>query len=1350
MDVFRKSAGYGCPDAFVLVAALTALTLCLGVTTPTFAAERDADAAQQAALGHSPDMQKPARPAKMPDLTRGEPLPPPGKDGPVTWNMGPAGIVGIKNGGNSGDQVQVISIVPGSPAEGLVLPGDVLLGVAGRDFAVGGDMNRIVGSAIIKAEEEAGKGLLRIHIWRDRNWTKRASAKDVFGVDLDTMFEDAESDGDIYEWQGEEERTVSVKQMSYDEFPIDGVKMDVELQLNVMGTYSETSPWDCPVVEKVRENAWKRIAAGFRPDRRGRVRGSWPSVLALVASAKPEYVALARQWVHSLKLIQDMEAKVSLADVSYRGMQSWANGFDSLEMAIYHEATGDNFVLPEIRKRAIIVALGQNGGGSWGHTFSFPDWNGGMLHRNNPGYGAMNNAGTRCFFLLSLAKEAGIEHPEIDAAIARASRFFGTFVDKGCIPYGYHPPWASDDSNGKNYGAAYAFYVLGRKYEAKFFSMHSAHASFTRRGGHGSPTLWYYTPLSANIAGPKGVMASMRNMRYFYTLSRRHDGSFVFLGEQAPGIGGKGMRNPTATVAMHLSVPLKQLVITGKGADENFWMTDEEYEELLVSARGTSARGQIKDPRLLKQTGKPWPERGTDELIDMLDHFYPNMRRSLAKELSERFAAGQEDILAKLLPLLDSEEARMRDGACRALSACGADTVLASLSKIRPLLDDSAEFVRMTAISTIAKATEPGDENREVAMLLAAADEYMSMTMDNGNVRTAVRDAIFPGGRKGSGSTGSKLSTMPFEAGYDPDLVRSALERLVIMDPGGTVPREWTEDTLLRLAGPITFVADEMQLNDAMFGFARTAQGRALLSKYGYREAIEGDVTNLLKRHELERDMRRRVRFKMPYITPRAVKKAPGLYREVMDQLYLWLQDSPTAVISESNGKGNPPTLTPLDELVDMIEKDSAAQRQPSIGPAVERMLAAELARVDGAGAKLKLCRAELSDPARKNYFRQMAAMTQLAGLLGPDAINDIVPYLGHEHWRVRDHAHRVAVELAGSGAADRLMELFPASKGLTASGMLAVLGAAGERMALKPAQLALKHADPVVREAAVQAVVDLGGPSQLKQVLAFLKQTDEPPDLHGCELALLSRRSDAAFAKRVSEAAIAMLPKASPRQRRSLAWVLGQLGGPENLAVLQKAAATTEDAADLEGLMLALAYSPDRAADATMLELAKVDRTRLDAVAAASVHRMVGRNGPGDVTDKQRLDFAAPLLRRTHDKRLITYLGKVHTGRSARVLLEVMKDGSTETAAESIIACAEGMENPAAADASGAADALTEVIEYIEVTRLRGGLSAHMRKEDQYAMWKTMQARAGKALLKVHKPEKAPIPEFDDMDLDL
>ena len=90
------------------------------------------------------------------------------------------------------------------------------------------------------------------------------------------------------------------------------------------------------------------------------------------------------------------------------------------------------------------------------------------------------------------------------------------------------------------------------------------------------------------------------------------------------------------------------------------------------------------------------------------------------------------------------------------------------------------------------------------------------------------------------------------------------------------------------------------------------------------------------------------------------------------------------------------------------------------------------------------------------------------------------------------------------------------------------------------------------------------------------------------------------------------------------------------------------------------------------------------------------------------------------------------------------------ESAAESLVSNAEGMGKLSAADSKIAAKSLRDVIEYIEVTRLRGGPSAHMKKEDNYYGWKALQARAGKALLKVHQPEAAPIPGFDPLDLDL
>ena len=88
-------------------------------------------------------------------------------------------------------------------------------------------------------------------------------------------------------------------------------------------------------------------------------------------------------------------------------------------------------------------------------------------------------------------------------------------------------------------------------------------------------------------------------------------------------------------------------------------------------------------------------------------------------------------------------------------------------------------------------------------------------------------------------------------------------------------------------------------------------------------------------------------------------------------------------------------------------------------------------------------------------------------------------------------------------------------------------------------------------------------------------------------------------------------------------------------------------------------------------------------------------------------------------------------------------------SAADSIVANAEGMEKLNPDDAKIAAETLRRLIEYIEVSHLRGGIKAHMSKDDNYTGWKALQARAGKCLLKFHKPEAAPIPTFDGLDLD-
>ncbi|MBT3295966.1 MAG: hypothetical protein HN383_11900 [Verrucomicrobia bacterium] len=1316
--------------------------LCASIS---LAAEEGAGGPAAAALAEQRVQAK--LPRNLPDLTKGG-KPPRGKHGIVGWNLGATGLIGVWNHEFAGDQCLVLKVEKESPAAGKLLPGDVILGVGGKDFVAGGHLGMTLGNAIMKAEEEAGKGLLKLHIWRDKNHVARQSrtVEAADKIDLDKEIDKANQDsGGLFDWASEEGRAAEVA--GFNEFPIDPVELNVTLQLEVMGTYSDTSPWDCPVAEKIRENGWKDLATTSRI--RGMDRG-WERAVALVSSGKPEYIAIAKKWAHEQKLCQDMEIEV-IAKGGHYG--SWHAGFSALMMAIYYDATGDKHVLPEIRRRAIETAMGQGASGTWSHSFAFPQA-GGKLHRYMTGYGGMHNAGSRCFFFLTLAQKFGIKHPEIDAAIARSIRCFETYVDKGVLGYGISYPVGSDDSNGKNCGVTYAFQVLGKTHAAKHFGMHSSHASFSRRGGHGSQELWYYTPLSAAVSGPRGVQASMRNMRWFHTLARRHDGGFVIQGAGKTA-WANNLFDPTARSLLFYGGPLEKTIVTGKDADKGCWFSDEEYDELLISAQGmvtadgNRVRGQITDPWLMKQAGKPWNLRETDELIELLDHWYPQMRTRSGAELAKRYKAGESDILGKVLARLKSDEARMRDGACQMLGACGPDTVLANLSKVGPLLKDDAEFVRMTAARTIGGATPRGDSRGELMALKLANEEYPHMTADHANMRTTVQGMLF--------SPGSEFATDPFEAGYDNELVRGALEKLVGLQAEGRIPETWSRETVIRLAGPIVIEADQPQFTDCMLTGARHGSAQKLLRKHGFKEGLDGDVTNLRKRQSLPRSIRYTTYYKHPNVVPEQLMKAPGRYREYSDAFYDWLRARPTGGTAPPRSKA---LNLPLKQLVEIVENDSDSKPGPSLAVEVDAFFQGKLAEAGGKTEQLKLCRAELKDPQRHNIFRKMSALSHLVKVLGVDAVDDLVPHIGHEQWRLREHARRRAADLAKSGAAEGLIEKLKSAEGEQAVDLLRVLGEVKAQPALSAAKAALKHEDPAVRRAAVQAVFAIGGNAELKTVIGFMRQATIPYGLDGCEQALLSKRDDPAHVKRVSGACITLLARSEGPLQASLAWLLGQFGGTANLAALQKAIMVSKDKGVRKGLILALAQSPDPAASEIMLALLKTSNTIRDEVASLAAHRMVGSESLADMTDKQRVAFARQVLAMKVSDELVSFLGWVPTAQSLELLFEVMTSGkgSGRTAAnrdhavKSIMGCLELFETESKADARLAREVVTQLIEYIEVKHLRGGADKHVkdwRQATGYAEWKGLQSRAAAILLTLGNTKEAVTPSLDDPDLD-
>jgi hypothetical protein len=1308
-----------------------------------FAEERTLTPEQMEALAKDGEIidETPERPAKLPDLTKGDPMPAT-KDKPEIWYLGSTGIAGIMVGGFEGDQIQVQSTLKGSPAEGKFFWGDVITGMNGKKFVAGKHLGYLIGNAIIDAELVENAGKLTFQLWRDKNYAARFGKKDMASVDIEKMFDEARDDNSLYEWKPEEERKKEVTKMNLDKFPVDSSTLEVELKVRVFPAYSDTSPYDCPKTNLILEDAWKVLEKKFVADpkdsRSGR--GGIVEAMALVASGKPEHRKMVHDWVRGPKSpwrppTDPIGAPFQPGYKGNKGYQSWHMGYTGLNCALYYDATGDDYVLPALRKFAIETAMGQSGGGSWGHTFAYPSFNGGELHKMNPGYGALNAAGNRCFFLITLAQKLGIKDPEIDAAVERARRFFGSYVDQGCIPYGDHPAYASDDSNGKNTGVAFSLKLLGDKYGAKYFAQMSTHASFTARGGHGHDYHGNWSGWAASLCGPEGVIVAERNMRWRRTLCRMFDGSFVYHSPTGPKYGA--LRDPTATEVLHYAVPLKQTLITGKDADEELWTTEREMKQLL-----SSARGQFNDPTLIERDGKPWHDRSTEEVFELLDVFYPKARASVAAELGKRFQAGEKQIAPRLVKLLESPAARYRDGACRALLECGADSVLSSLSSVTKLLDDPEEFVRITAVRVVSKCTD--SEETQLAMLKATVAEPKFVAPNA--VRSSTQNALFA---KDNG-----LANNPFEAGFEDDLVRQALEDVLLLDPAGkgflgSRQKTWTKETVVRLAGPLTFIAEEEQINDQMFA-GRSAPAQAMLGKFGYREALESSSDRLRRQVAIPRDVRPYVGFKRPLVDPFAIQKQPGAFIDLMSPLQTVLTDDPLAAVTIKDDRSNwKPVSFDLDDLLSLIEADKKGGTLPSIADDVRKLLQGKLDAADGTGAKLKICRDALGEPARKSYFRMMAAMDFLAETVGPDALEDLVPYFGHDYWRVRDHSRKLASGFLKPKAAAELVALFTSAADAKAkAGFLDVLALSGNGAGLGVARDAMKDEDPAIRQAAITTAFALGGEKVLPEILAHLKQAREMEDLRGCEDALLSRKDDASHMGRVRDAVIAMLPDSNATVRPSLYYLLARIADQPSIAALRKAS-ETDSLPELEQVVFALSYSPSREADKVLLELAATDAKSAKIAGSQSVRRMVlGPKGFGDVTGKEKMDFAEAMLKLVLDKRLVAYLGHIHEARALRALMYCLEKG-VSSAADSLINSAEGMDKLSTADAKIAAKALQDVIEYIEVSRLRGGVAAHMDKDDKYTEWKILQARAGKVLLKVHKPGAAPIPGFDSLDLD-
>jgi hypothetical protein len=184
------------------------------------------------------------------------------------WTLGPTGARGwlFSRGLDTTDarQIRITTIAAGSPADGVLEPGDVIVGVGGKPFA--SDARRAFGEAITAAEKDGNQGRLVMECWRK------------------------------------------------------GAQLQVTVPLRVMGDYSDTSPYDCPKAKRLVEQGCRAIIKAGIP---GGIPGNI-NALALLASGNPEYLDAVK--AHARK-VGPPDLKLKLEEGMYAWSWGYDNLF---------------------------------------------------------------------------------------------------------------------------------------------------------------------------------------------------------------------------------------------------------------------------------------------------------------------------------------------------------------------------------------------------------------------------------------------------------------------------------------------------------------------------------------------------------------------------------------------------------------------------------------------------------------------------------------------------------------------------------------------------------------------------------------------------------------------------------------------------------------------------------------------------------------------------------------------------------------------------------------------------------------------------------------------------------------
>lgn len=500
-------------------------------------------------------------------------------------NLGPTGIramltdvEGKVEWQGAGIQYLVKYVFGGSPADGVILPGDIITGVNGRTFEKPYTFGYWYGFGYEGPLTELGQAV-------------EESEKDFDGRLSLMVFRNGKS-------------------------------MNLQVQINSKGAFSNTFPYNCSKTQALRTEAVQALLALQKTD------GNWPGSEHGGFMACMALMAQGGQGSHmqAVGKYLDKRSQGSISDSNW----NWGLAFNAIAMAEYQMLTGDkkyqNYMLQ------INDQLKRNNDRYKNHTYGHVG-----LAEGTAGYGPMKGTTSLVLLAWAIMEKAGIP-------IHRDS-MEKTLVEMdmaGCGGYGW-PDQGSDiavfdipavlstltELNRNIYGTNTQYRTAGfpygnvallhsirpwQSYSPQVVTNNTKKIAYCRNvmvTGHGSGMLHgWSTYLALCMAANKGVTEPLRvNLDYNKALLnsvRCYDGSF-YTQPQRDDFGGD-LTNGSRTTATSLwltvlSTPGKQLCLLGAMDDPNAPAIYAGVQTMTWSGKGVQLA-----PVIVEQSGSDWTE----------------------------------------------------------------------------------------------------------------------------------------------------------------------------------------------------------------------------------------------------------------------------------------------------------------------------------------------------------------------------------------------------------------------------------------------------------------------------------------------------------------------------------------------------------------------------------------------------------------------------------------------------------------------------------------------------------------------------------------------------------------------